>query len=230
MRGVIRRMVETVVDRVVERKLSLSALDVAIDLAVGNQVPGDYLEFGVYRGDSFVRAYKRFAGNEKQYGLQPTARFFAFDSFEGLPESPEGFRPQQYAGGAYAAGERQLSENLRHNGIDLGRVRIVKKWFNELGSSDKAANELHAASVVYLDCDVYESTKAALDFVRDLLVDGSVIVLDDFHRHRTSKHHGVRRAWEEFLTENTHLEATVVHLYRRIAFAINRVDPVPHDR
>ena len=227
MRGFLKRVVKKVLERplgrIVEETLSLSALDVAIDLALGNQVEGDYLEFGVYRGGSFVRAYKRFVTNENGYGTPRTARFFAFDSFEGLPDSQDAERPKQYETGAYAAGEAQLRETLERNGVELQRVRIIKKWFNDLNEEDKAAHDLKHAAVIYIDCDVYESTKSALNFVRDLLVDGSVIVFDDFYRHKASRHHGVRRAWEEFLEQNPQLESTVVHLFRRIAFAINTV-------
>lgn len=64
----------------VEDALSMSALDVAIDIATGNQIEGDFLEFGVYTGQSFIGAYERFKKNCKFYKLANT-RFFAFDSF-----------------------------------------------------------------------------------------------------------------------------------------------------
>jgi hypothetical protein len=208
----------------VENTLSLSALDAAIDLAVGNQVEGDYLEFGVYRGDSFVRAYDRFTANEQKYGIPGRARFFAFDSFEGLPATGDEFRPKQYESGAYSQSETQFLKNLRKNGVDLSRVRIVNKWYNDLGENDKAEHGLDRAAVIYFDCDIYESARAALDFAAKLLVEGSIVVFDDFYRHKASKNHGIRRAWEEFLVENPHIEPTIVHLYGRIAFAINMAD------
>src|SRR6266568_3789708 len=46
-----------------------------------HNVPGDYLEFGVFRGQSFIMACN--------LGLDLDMRFFAFDSFEGLPDSKE---------------------------------------------------------------------------------------------------------------------------------------------
>jgi hypothetical protein len=209
------------IDFKIEKKLSLSALDVAIDLAVGNQVEGDYLEFGVYQGGSFVHAYKRLTANENQYGIQNQARFFAFDAFAGLPTTGDDLRPSQYQTGAYAASEAQFLRTLKKSGVNLSRVRVVKKWYNELGNADKTEHDLTKAAIIYFDCDIYESTKAALTFVRDLLVDGSVMVFDDFYRHKASRAHGVRRAWEEFLAENPHIEPTTVHLYRRVAFAVN---------
>lgn len=62
------------------------------------KLKGDYLEFGVQTGDSFMTAF-HFA---KQLDLKQM-RFYAFDSFEGLPEitgvDAEGFQKFKKKGG-----------------------------------------------------------------------------------------------------------------------------------
>src|ERR1700722_6594943 len=45
---------------------------------IGRAAPIFYMEFGVFEGDSMARIAERFS--------HPQARFFGFDSFEGLPE------------------------------------------------------------------------------------------------------------------------------------------------
>lgn len=82
-------------------------------------------------------------------------------------------------------------------------------------------HSLTKASVIYIDCDLYESARCALKFINDLVVDGTIVVLDDYFRHKCSPNYGIRRAWEEFLFENKHLKSTMVHCFRRVAFAIN---------
>src|ERR1051325_10146445 len=47
-----------------------------------NRIEGDYLEFGCYRGASLIMSYML----ARKYRLSKM-RFFAFDSFAGLPES-----------------------------------------------------------------------------------------------------------------------------------------------
>lgn len=198
----------------------MSALDVAIDLATGNQIPGDYLEFGVYRGDSFIRAYHRFKSNQRSFGL-PSMRFVALDSFAGLPESRQEGKPKQYTKGAYAASEKAFRKNLRRGRVEEGEVIVLNKWYDLLEERDKRDHGLTQAAVVYFDCDLYESTKSALDFVAGLVQDGTIFVFDDFWRHRASPDAGIRRAWGEFLQGHPGITATLVHNFRRVAFALH---------
>ncbi len=65
----------------------LTYLELAAAFKHDQKIEGDYCEFGVYTGRSFVHAYKALTRQEKT----PSTRFFAFDSFEGLPEPGEGF-------------------------------------------------------------------------------------------------------------------------------------------
>ena len=202
----------------------MSALDMGVDIVCGSQVPGDYLEFGVYHGGSFVRVYGEFAKKRKLYGVETPMRFFAFDAFKGLPGSDESNKPAHYAEGKYAAGEATFREAISAAKVDLGDVVIVNKWYDQLTGQDKRDHHLIQAALVYIDCDLYESTKSALDFCGDLLLDGSVVVFDDFYRHRSSKRTGVRGAWLEFLEARADLEATMVHSFRRVAFVIHKLE------
>lgn len=75
-------------------------------------IEGDYLEFGVYGGGSFMMA-PRLA---RKHGLGEM-RFFAFDSFQGLPES-EGHLSR----GDFSRSRDSFVRNLRKFGVDTKRV------------------------------------------------------------------------------------------------------------
>ena len=88
-------------------------------------VPLQYLEFGVFRGRSIAEITKRFR--------HPEARFFGFDSFEGLPEAWGHAAPKTFTtGGAIPAAADPLSLGGagRHRRADRHRDRwpAVDAW------------------------------------------------------------------------------------------------------
>ncbi len=204
--------------------VKLSALDEAIGISVNNQVEGDYMEFGVYRGDSFVRAYKNYEYISYSIGMNSifdNMSFIAFDSFEGLPDTKDENAPAQYFKGAYSASQNQFFSNLKKNGVDLNKVKAVKGFYDKsLTEETKKKYGLSKVSVAYFDVDLYESTKQALDFITPMLQNGSVLVFDDWYRHKCLPDHGVQRACNEWLAENQGIKLAIVHRYRRIAFSV----------
>ena len=57
----------------------------AFSFANHSNVGGDYLEFGVWKGRSFARAYNIWKHLLNKNSNLKDMRFYAFDSFEGLP-------------------------------------------------------------------------------------------------------------------------------------------------
>src|SRR4051812_9121648 len=55
-------------------------LTTAIEFAAWSDLSGDYLEFGVWEGSTFAHAF-----HQAQRNHLTSMRFYAFDSFEGLP-------------------------------------------------------------------------------------------------------------------------------------------------
>jgi O-methyltransferase len=193
-----------------------SVLDHAIAMQMINQVPGDYLEFGVFRGDRLIQAYEtatfltKWVRSQKDpYAAKASAtnlehmRFIGFDSFEGLPKAaPIDVAPGQEAWigeGGFCASLDEVTALLPAKGISDGRIRLVKGWFDAtLTAVTKQSLELRSAAVVYVDCDYYESTVPALEFITDLLVDGSILIFDDWFLFRGRSDRGEQKAFYEW--------------------------------
>lgn len=193
-----------------------SVLDSALGIQMINQVPGDYLEFGVFRGDRLIQAYetatsiaKYVSARKDPYLAKASARnleamrFFGFDSFEGLPKAngidvAEG--QEEWIGeGSFRASLEEVRALMPRKAIASGRIQLVKGWFNEtLTQENKQKLEIKAASVVYVDCDYYESAVPALEFVTDLLVDGSILIFDDWFIFKGRPDRGEQRAFYEW--------------------------------
>lgn len=56
----------------------------------------------------------------------------------------------------------------------------------------------HTLSIIHVDCDLYSSAKTVLEFVKPLLVDGTIIIFDDWYCFRGNPNLGEQRAFNEW--------------------------------
>lgn len=185
----------------------------ALELLVaerGHHELGDYLEFGVYQGSSMSCMYRAM----ESLGLH-TMRLIGFDSFSGLPEQADHEDGGIWYAGQYGASVAYATSYLRHHGVDLNRVVLIKGWFEQTCIAATAKRYgIRKAAIINIDCDIYSSTKAALDFSRPFIQDAVVIFFDDWNAGGLAeKGLGERKAFEEFLSANPELVATeLTHL------------------
>jgi O-methyltransferase len=173
----------------------LEAIDRSFAHARTNDVSGDYLEFGVFKGASLLHAQKL----ADALNLRPM-RFLGFDSFKGLPDEAEQHKEIFYKG-QYSCGEEQVRSWLSQNGADWRRMVLVPGFYDEtLNLPNKRKLGLTKCAVAMLDCDIYSSTKLALAWIDDIIAPGSVVILDDWDAYGddpASWEDGQRRAMRE---------------------------------
>jgi len=155
-----------------------------------NRIAGDYLEFGVFNGGSFIMAMKL----AEKYRLRDM-RFLAFDSFQGLPNA-EGDIFQQ---GELNYPEDLFMQKVAKCGVDTSRIVTVSGFYDKtLNEATKKRNRLKKASIVHIDCDLYTSTKDVLGFIEDLIDVGSILIFDDWY---VPEDMGERKAYAEWRLE-----------------------------
>ncbi|MDJ0949077.1 MAG: tetratricopeptide repeat protein [Alphaproteobacteria bacterium] len=146
-----------------------------LEFALG-QAPADglVLEFGVAGGASL----RHLAGLVQ-------GEIHGFDSFEGLPEDWRAEFPK----GTFADVERP--DDLPAN------AKLVVGWFADSLPPFAAA---HPGPVRFLhvDCDLYGSTKTVFDTLGDRIVDGTVIVFDEYLNFPGWREHE-HKAFTEFV-------------------------------
>lgn len=162
--------------------------------------PGDWVEFGCYRGDTSLLLAELLRKNHSDKKL------WLYDSFEGLPEkSPQDqseLNPE-FKQGSLSVSKRELKVRFLHANIP---VPIIKKaWFSELTSDDLP----ETISFAFLDGDFYESIKTSLGLVAPRLTPDGTILIHDYTNHKLP---GVARATDEFLTTYPHLRQSLVLL------------------
>ena len=173
---------------------------------LGTHQVGDYLEFGVYAGGTMTCADRA----RNAAGIEDM-RLIGFDSFEGLPAEAAQINPQRWSAGMFACSPEEALANMRRGGVDVERVRLVKGWFDRtLTEATRREHGIERAGVVMLDCDLYSSSRAALDFSAPAIGHAAVLVCDDW---RHSGEDGQQRAVREFL-EQQGMQAEMLGHYR----------------
>ena len=156
--------------------------DMAFQEVKIKKLKGHYLEFGVFQGNSFILAAKL----AERHGLK-TMRFFAFDSFEGLPED-EGTK---FRKGNYYCPEENFTRTIRKAGVIVNKVVVVKGWYKQSLTDDtKRKYQLNLAAVIHVDCDLYSSTADVLEFIKDIVQVGTIVIFDDWYAYRDEEKPG----------------------------------------
>jgi tetratricopeptide (TPR) repeat protein len=184
---------------------------------------GEVLEFGVLGG--FTARLQC----EIMRDLMLFKQIHLFDSFEGLPDYTSAVDRDSYDIGVrniWADPMRFPDDFVNHHlggPVDVhifkrlcelvspDRVHIYRGFFSETLSSMPAIK----ASLIHIDCDLYQSTRevfAAL-YEKDVLQDGCVIMFDDFNCFRANPNFGERRAFREFLEGQERFGATPFFTY-----------------
>jgi len=160
---------------------------------VKNNVAGDFIETGVWRGGAviFMRALL------EHYQIK-TGQVWVADSFEGLP------KPDVEKYGAKAGTDLSKTvrlkvslEEVKANFAEFNlldeRVRFLKGWFRD--TLPKAPIEKLA--ILRLDGDLYESTIDALNALYFRVSPGGFVIVDDYNSWPSCK-----KAVDDFRSEH----------------------------
>lgn len=158
-------------------RLRLDNIHDALDYARTHNIPGDFIETGVWRGGAsiFVRGYYKVHNEARTAWLA--------DSFEGLPP-PSAQYPVDNNSAFHAFEELKVSleevqDNFKAYGLLDDGVQFLKGWFKD--TLHKAPIE--KLSVLRLDGDMYESTIQTLDALYDKVSPGGWVIVDDYWIH-----------------------------------------------
>lgn len=159
---------------------------------VNRPINGYYFEFGCHTAGTMRMAYDYF-----HHLFDWT--YVAFDSFQGLPEIEEVDKQEIWQEGKLATSEEEFIRRVTKHGMPRNKLITVKGFYKE-SLTDEVKQRLSPtkAAVVYVDCDLYSSAVPALEFTKDFLQVGTVIVFDDWNCFYGDPNRGERRAFREF--------------------------------
>lgn len=152
---------------------------------VDREVPGDFVECGIFAGAEVAAMAKALmvAGATDR-------RVHLFDSFEGIPQpGPEDL--EFVAAGTQKGGAScpmpDVRRNMRDWGVPEGLLVYHPGWFHET----LPAADVGAIALLRLDGDLYESTQPCMKHLYPKLSVGGWCILDDYPLS------GARKAMQE---------------------------------
>jgi O-methyltransferase len=167
-------------------------------------IKGDVIEFGIASGGSTIimaHFLKQINSKRKIYGC---------DTFEGLPyEDKFSLKVSEKVTGKFSHSLESVHAKIKKFNVD-DKIILVKGMFEDTLYSELAEKQF---SFVFNDCDLYNATKYALDFVWPRLSKNGFIKFDNYYITASDKKRplwGETKAVDEFCTE----KKIKIHLHR----------------
>jgi O-methyltransferase len=169
---------------------------------VENNIPGDFVECGVWRGGNGILAKRLFEQ------LDSNRIVWMYDTFEGMTTPTEydvAAGTKVHAGQQFEANQgdahndwcyaslEDVKNNCLKSNLKLDELKFVKGDVSEtLSKKENLPSEI---SILRLDTDWYESTKSELEVLYPMLSVGGVLLIDDYGHWE-----GARKAVDEYFS------------------------------
>lgn len=186
----------------------------AVQYVVDNNIEGDVVECGVWKGGSMM------AVAETLLGAGDSRRnLYLFDTFEGM--APPSDEDVDLAGVTAKSLLLQHSDKEKDESVwCFATLNVVKKAVNSTGYPSEKTHFIKGMveqtiplsapekiALLRLDTDWYESTKHELEHLFPRLTKGGVLIIDDYGHWQ-----GARKAVDEYFEKN------------KIKILLNRID------
>ncbi|HEY7533899.1 MAG TPA: TylF/MycF family methyltransferase [Nitrospiraceae bacterium] len=190
----------------------LDNLQSCIEQVIADDISGDLIETGVWKGGSTI--FMR--GVLKAYGVQDR-RVWVADSFEGLPapdlrQFPEDAGDTHYTFDSLRVPMERVKENFDAYGLLDSQVCFLKGWFKD--TLPRAP--IDRLSILRLDGDMYESTMVALQSLYPKLSIGGFLIVDDYCIPTCAKAIHDYRYANQIAEEIVPIDGTGVYWRRRV--------------
>ncbi len=154
----------------------LDNIQFCVESVLQDNIPGDLIETGVWRGGSCILMRGILAAHAVK-----DRRVFVADSFQGLPpphaeEYPEDSGDKLHTENFLAVSQEQVAQNFRKYGLLDDQVIFLKGWFKDT----LPQAPIEKLAVMRLDGDMYESTMEALTNLYPRLSPGGYCIIDDY--------------------------------------------------
>jgi FkbM family methyltransferase len=132
-------------------------------------------------------------------------KIFGFDSFEGMPnitdEDIDNYNkddPTYWVGKLNENGINGVYNTFNKLNLNMDNITLVKGFFQDTLQIQENIDKIGEIAVLRLDGDWYESTKICLEKLYDKVIEGGIIIIDDYGHFI-----GAKKATDEFRMKNS---------------------------
>lgn len=178
-----------------ERIVSLTR---AIKYVVDNQIPGDIVECGVWKGGSMMAIARSLLRNKDS-----SRQLYLFDTFEGMSEPTAidvdyyGKRAEEFMGTGELDFVVVSIEDVQRAVWSTGYPKEMTHFVKGKVEDPLPAQAPNFIALLRLDTDWYESTRHALVHLFPRLAKGGVLIIDDYGHWL-----GAKKATDKYINAN----------------------------
>lgn len=167
-----------------------------------NEIPGDFVEFGVFQGLSLIWLAKF----REKYGLQHK-KIIGVDSFEGLPSTSTMWKKGQFDNTSKGLTKKHLKNYLLPS--ERKNIHLIKGWFSDSKVKTKLSKLTNQISLIHFDADLCSSTLQAFEVVKPHISKQKIfyMLFDDWGCHADE----IPKAFDIWCSQNP--ERTNQNLY-----------------
>ena len=162
----------------------------------GNVIPKTIFEFGCRSGRKFFTEI-----NSANYLNFSEVEFFAFDSFQGLPEinvESDGI----FKKGTFKTLLKNFNKMIKKKTYFKLPQENIFQGFDKDTLTKNILEKIPKIGMVHIYVDLYSSTCEVLNFIKPLLVEETLILFGDWDCFPVGKEKVKSKAFKEFLEEN----------------------------
>ena len=105
----------------------------------------------------------------------------------------------------FSVNEEKILKNIKKNAKGQ-KFKIIKGFFQDTLKKNPENYDIKKARVIMIDCDLKSATLLALNFSKDILQKGTIILFDDYIFYKGDQSKGEYAALEEFKKQNPQIK------------------------
>jgi hypothetical protein len=193
----------------------MNNIEYCIKQIIENQIPGDIIETGVWRGGTciFIQGIMK-TYNEIDPNKYPMRNLYVADSFAGFPLANPDIKVDHDKYSTYYNDEirkfmsislDEVQTNFKNYDLLDPNVFFIEGFFNKTLPYVISQNIITELALLRVDCDMYESTNDVLNTMYDKVTKGGYVIIDDYGLK------GCRMAIDEF-REKHNIQSKIIHI------------------